>query len=433
MRRLYFAVAFTGGVIFAAQAQTMVTFNKDVLPILQKNCQECHRLGEVAPMSLLTYKDARPWAKSIREEVSLGLMPPWHADPAHGSFLNDRRLSDADKDTIVKWVNGGSLEGDPADLPPMPTYAAGWLMGQPDVVLGMNEDYPVPADGTVEYKYFEIPTNFTEDKWLQAIEVRPGTRAVVHHVIVYARAPQPEPRPAAFKFAEGMDIPKNDDADAKKKAPVNDRPAPRRLGASIGGFAPGQLVREYQPGTGVRIPAGAVLVFQMHYTANGSATTDRTVVGLRFAKEKPKDEVRLSALVNGAFTIPAGAAKHRVDAELTTAQDVTLWSMLPHTHVRGIEWEYTVSYPDGRTDTILRVPKYDFNWQTDYIFKDPLHLPKGTKIHATAWYDNSVNNPSNPDPSVSERWGDQTWEEMMFTSLDYTLNMPSTTTADDRK
>ncbi len=394
------------------------TFSKDVAPVFYKNCANCHRPGEIAPMSLLTYKDARPWAKAIREKVATGAMPPWHADPAHGQFLNDRRLTDAEKETISKWVSAGAPEGNPLELPPPPHYADGWMMGEPDVVLGMNEDYPVPSGGTVEYKYFEVPTNFTEDTFIQAMEVRPGNRAVVHHVIVYARPPQPEPRPAVFKFAEGMELPKKGDAEK----PANDRPAPKRLGASAGGFAPGQFIRVFQPGTAVRVTAGSVLVFQMHYTANGTATTDRTRIGLKLAKEKPKDEVRMSALINGAFTIPSGATDHRVDAELTIVQDLTLWSMLPHTHVRGKRWEYSLTYPDGRTETILSVPKYDFNWQTDYIFKEPLKLPKGTKIHATAWYDNSKNNASNPDSSVDVRWGDQTWEEMMFTALDYTVS-----------
>jgi hypothetical protein len=188
------------------------TFSKDVAPILYKNCTNCHRPGEIAPMSLLTYKDARPWARSIREKVALGEMPPWHADPSHGQFLNDRRLNDAEKDTILKWAAAGAAEGNPADLPPLPTYAAGWMMGEPDLVLGMNEDYPIPASGTIEYKYFEVPTNFTEDRYIQAMEVRAGNRAVVHHVIVFARPPKPEPRQPVFKFADGMAVPKRDPA-----------------------------------------------------------------------------------------------------------------------------------------------------------------------------------------------------------------------------
>jgi hypothetical protein len=413
------------------------TFSRDIAPIFYKNCTNCHRPGEIGPMSLLTYKDARPWAKSIREKVSVGDMPPWHADPAHGQFANDRRLSAADKDVIISWVNAGAPEGNPADLPTQPQYADGWMIGQPDLVVAMNEDYPVPASGTVEYKYFEIPTNFTEDMWVQGIEMVPGNRSVVHHVIVFARAPAPAKpavkQPPVFKFAPGMDQPENPELDAKKKAPQNDRPAPKPIGSYVGGFAPGQTVRIYEPGTAIRIPAGAVLVFQMHYTASGTATTDKTKVGFLFAKEPPKHEVKVTALVNQNFTIPSGASDYRVEAEMTLQRDITLWSMLPHTHVRGKRWEYEAIYPDGKVETILAVPKYDFNWQTDYVFKEPLKLPQGTKIHATAWYDNSSNNRSNPDPSADVRWGDQTWEEMQFTAFSYTAApAPPLPTAESR-
>jgi hypothetical protein len=437
------AVVLTAGVQGAQQTpeatRPVPTYTKDVAPILYKNCTTCHRPGEIAPMSLLTYKDARPWAKSIREEVASGMMPPWHADPAHGRFVNDRRLSDADKDTIVGWASAGAPEGDPADLPAAPKYADGWQIGQPDAIVSMAEDYPIPADGTVEYKYFSVPTTFGEDKWIQAIEVRPGSRAVVHHVILFARDPKPPaPRPAGeaaprptptFMFAEGMEEPKNPDVEAKKKAPLNDRPAPQRLGAFVGGFAPGQSQRVYAPGTGIRLPAGAILTFQMHYTTKGAAATDRTKIGFIFAKDRPAQEIRVTELSNRNFTIAAGAANQEIDADVTLQRDVTLWSMLPHTHVRGKRWEYQATYPDGRIETILAVPKYDFNWQTEYVFKEPLKLPKGTKIHASAWYDNSANNPSNPDPSADVRWGDQTWEEMQFTALAYTIDAPVATTA----
>jgi len=409
------------------------TFSRDVAPILYQSCTSCHRPGEIGPMPLLTYKDVRPWARAIRDRVAAGTMPPRHADPAHGEFANDRRLSDRDRNTIVEWVNAGSPEGDPSALPPAPTYADGWQIGQPDAVFTMAEDYAIPAGGTVEYKYFQIQTNFTEDKWIRAVESRPGNRAVVHHVIVFARDPKPAPKATAsaqagpkpaptFMFAEGMDEPENADAEAKKKAPLNDRPAPKQLGAYLGGFAPGQSVRVYAPGTAVRLPAGAVLTLQMHYTTSGTATTDRTKIGVLFASEPPAREVKITALVNQNFTIPAGAASHRVDADVTLTRDVTVWSMLPHTHVRGRRWEYQATYPDGRSETILAVPKYDFNWQTEYVFKEPLKLPKGTKIHSSAWYDNSANNKSNPDPAADVHWGDQTWEEMQFTAIAYTVD-----------
>jgi hypothetical protein len=433
-----------------AAPQAAPTFSKDVAPILYKNCTNCHRPGEIAPMSLLTYSDARPWAKSIATRVARGTMPPWHADPAHGEFLNDRRLSDADKDTIAKWVAADAPEGAAADLPAQPKYAEGWMIGQPDVVLSMQEDYPIPASGEVKYQYFEVPTNFTEDKWIQAFEVRPGNRATVHHVIVYTRPPaqprptqtaqtaaaQPAPRPAPlFEFAENMEIPagqtggKQLPPEERKPAGPNDRPMPKTLGPSVGAYVPGMPLRVYPEGTATRLRAGSTLIFQMHYTPTGKATTDRTSIGLIFAKAPPKIELRGTVLANGALHIPAGAADQRVDAEMTINQNISLWSVLPHTHVRGKRWEYQAIYPDGRTETILSVPKYDFDWQTDYIYKQPLKLPKGTKIHATAWYDNSANNPSNPDPTKDVWWGDQTWEEMMFTGLSYSIDPPPAATA----
>ena len=434
----------------APTASATPTFAKEVAPIFYENCTNCHRPGEIAPMSLLTFKDARPWAKAIAAQVSKGTMPPWHADPAHGEFLNDRRLRQAEKDTLVKWANAGAPEGKASDLPAAPTYATEWTIGQPDAVFAMSEDYPIPAEGTIAYQYFEVPTNLTEDKWIQAMEVRAGNPSVLHHVIVYARTPPPAapaappaaatttaqagPRPApVFIFKPGTGIPPGQSGGTPNpdaKPGPNDRPAPRRMGPTIGGFAPGQFMRVYQEGTAMKLPAGSTLILQSHYTANGKATTDRTRIAVKYAKSRPQTEVRFGSLINGGFTIPAGAPEHRVDAEMTLGQDVTMWSMLPHTHVRGVRWTYEAIYPDGRKETILSVPKYDFNWQTDYVFKQPLKLPKGTTLHATAWYDNSKNNKSNPDPTKDVRWGDQTWEEMMFTGLTFSIDaMPVSTTA----
>jgi hypothetical protein len=431
----------------AAASTSVPTFSRDVAPIFYKNCTNCHRRGEIAPMSLLTFKEARPWAKSIATQVAKGAMPPWHADPAHGQFLNDRSLSQAEKDTIVTWANAGAPEGNPSDLPAAPSHTTGWSIGQPDAVFSMKERYPIPAEGTIAYQYFEIPTTFTEDKWIQAMEVRAGNPSVLHHVLVYARAPQPAtpaappaasaapalPRPApVFIFDRTTaSIPPGQSGGpeaAEPKAPgPNDRPAPRRMGPTVGGFAPGQFRRVYQEGTAMKLPAGATLILQSHYTANGKATSDRTRIGVKFASARPPTEVRFASLINGVFVIPAGAPDHRVDAEMTIGQDITLWSLLPHTHVRGVRWKYDATYPDGRTETILSVPKYDFNWQTDYVFKQPLKLPKGTKIHATAWYDNSKNNKANPDPTKDVRWGDQTWEEMMYSGMTFSVDAPTRT------
>jgi len=426
-------------------AATTPTFTKDVAPIFYKNCTVCHRPGAIAPMSLLTYADARPWTRSIATNVTRGTMPPWHADPAHGEFLNDRRLSQADKDTIVNWVSAGAPEGNAADLPAQPVYPDGWAIGKPDAIFALAEDYPVAASGTIDYKYFEVPTNFTEDKWIQAFEVKPGDPSVVHHVIVYARppqrprpaaaanaapggapangaAPQPQRRQAPFTFAPNMEEPDEVKAAAAHETVPNDRPAPDAgTGMFVGGYTPGQSVRVFQPGSALRLPAGSTIVFQMHYTANGKASHDRSRIGFVFANEAPKQEAIIGALVNQNFTLPAGAANTKIDAEMTLNTDMILWSLLPHTHVRGRRWEIDAKYPDGRSEVILSVPNYDFNWQTDYIFKQPLKLPKGTVLHSSAWYDNSAANKSNPDSKVDVHWGEQTWEEMQFTAFTFTL------------
>jgi hypothetical protein len=418
------------------------TYSKDVAPILYAHCTTCHRPGEIAPMSLLTYKDARPWVRSIGTRVSAGTMPPWHADPAYGEFVNDRRLAATEKDTILRWVAVGGPEGNPADLPAPPTYTDGWTIGQPDLVLSMQEDYPLPASGVIAYQYFEVPTNLTEDRWIQAFEVRPGNRAAVHHVIVYAQpqaapapapapaptdtqggAPAPRPRPEpAIIFADNMDVPAGQTGgpplpdDQKKPLGPNDRPAPR-LGPPVGGYVPGNGERIYPAGTATRIAKGSTLVFQMHYTTSGTPTTDRTKIGLIFAKTPPQTPLVGAVLANGGLHIAAGDPNARVDAEMTINRDMWLWSLLPHTHVRGKRWIYEATFPDGSKQTLLSVPNYDFDWQTDYVYKEPIKLPKGTIVHATAWYDNSVANKSNPDPTKDVWWGDQTFEEMMFTGL----------------
>jgi mono/diheme cytochrome c family protein len=425
-----------------SQAQTSSsapTFSKDVAPIFFANCTTCHRPGEIAPMSLLTYKDARPWARSIANAVKNGAMPPWHADPAIGHFSNERRLTEAQKTTIARWVEAGAPEGDPKDLPASPQYTQGWRIGKPDVVLEMQEDYPIPATGEIPYLYFEVPANFDEDRWVQAWEMRPGNPAVVHHVIVFVKPPQPPGQPAQgapgaagrpqqqplITFAEGMDIPAGQtggpDLPEGERKPTfpNYRPRPRGVAGSIGGYVPGNSTRVFAGGTAIRLPKGSSLVFQMHYTTTGKETTDRTKMGLIFSKEPPKMPLSGTALVNGGLHIPAGAPDHRVDAEMTINRDLLLFSMTPHTHVRGKKWYYEVIYPDGRKEPLLSVPNYDFEWQHEYQFTQPLKLPAGTKVRASAWYDNSKANKSNPDPTKDVWWGDQTWEEMMFTSFTF--------------
>jgi hypothetical protein len=432
-----FTVVPTFGVAALAAAQppspAVPTFNKDVAPILYAQCTTCHRQGEVAPMSLRTYAEARPWARAIATQVKNGTMPPWHADPAIGHFANERRLTAEQKTTIARWVDAGAPEGAAADLPAAPRYTAGWNIGQPDAVLEMQEDYPIPATGDVPYVYFEVPANYAEDRWVKAWEVRPGTPAVVHHVIVYLRPPEAPAAPAGaparprprgvVTFADGMDIPPGQTGgdplpdSERRPAYAHARPRPRGTAGSLGGFVPGNGMKIYPAGTAMRLPKGTSLVFQMHYTTIGKATTDRTRMGLVFAKEPPAMALGGTALVNGALHIPAGAARHRVDAEMTLNRDVLLFSMTPHTHVRGVGWRYDAVLPDGTTKPLLSVPNYDFDWQHEYQFATPVELPAGTRVTASAWYDNSTANKSNPDATKDVWWGDQTWEEMMFTSF----------------
>jgi hypothetical protein len=399
MRALGTALVFAVGCA-AAPNVANVTFNKEVLPILQKRCQDCHRPGEAAPMSLMNYQDARPWAKAIRQAVVTKKMPPWFADPHVGKFSNDRSLSQAEIDTLVAWVDGGGQEGNPKDAPAPRQFVEGWNIGKPDLVLQMPNAFDVPATGTVEYQYVRIPTNLTEDKWIQATEVRPGDRAVMHHVITYIREPN----------STWM-------ADAQPGVPfVPKRGAGGFLASGgLGSYVPGQVIPPADtPHRAILLKAGSDIVFQLHYTPNGKATTDKTRIGIIFAKEPPAQKVvgGNSALLR--FAIPPGDPDYKLQSSSTMQWDCELISMMPHAHLRGKAFEYRIVRPDGETETVLKVPHYDFNWQLTYYLEKPIHLTKGTKVEVIAWYDNSPNNPYNPDPTKEVHWGEQTSEEMMM-------------------
>lgn len=387
----------------SAGSKSEVTFSKDIAPIFYKNCAYCHRPGEIAPMSLLTYKDARPWAKSIREKVVDGTMPPWHADFRYGSFKNDRRLSKTESDTIIAWVDEGAKEGNPKDLPPAPRFTEGWQIGKPDVVLSMAQEYIVPAEGVINYQYFLVPTRFTEDRWIQAAEVRPGNRAVVHHVIVFVVAP-----------------------DALKQ-----RLSLFRDGSIEGlvGTAPGEEPMILPDGVGRLVKAGSILVFQMHYTPNGTAQKDRTSVGIIFSRKPIDKAVAGGAAMNRRFAIPPGDDNYAVQSSYTFREDSHILNLMPHMHLRGKDFEYRLVYPDGTSKIILSVPRYDFNWQTRYEFKDPVAAPKGSRLECVAHFDNSSKNKWNPDPAKTVRWGPQTWEEMMIGFVGFTLDNQSLKTS----
>ncbi len=392
VRMLCLAISAT--VVFAAFTLTAssnegksgaVTFTKDVAPILFNSCAECHRPSGIAPMSLMSYKDVRPWAKSVRERVVDRSMPPWFADPKHGEFANNPSLSQAEINTIVAWVDAGAPKGDDKDLPPAPKFVEGWTIGTPDVVLSMREEYSVPAEGVIPYRYYVIPTNFTEDKWVQAVEIKPGDRRVVHHVIA-----------SLTEAGAG-------ESDARQG----------RVGG-LGGITPNKTGIVYPPGTARLVRKGSNIVLQMHYTTMGEAAKDRTSVGLIFTKEPPKRVLGGGNALNVRFVIPPGAPSHEVRSTTTFKEDTYLYALMPHMHVRGKDFTYTVVYPDGRSEIVLHVPNYNFNWQLTYQLKKPLFLPKGTRLDCVAHFDNSTRNKFNPDPTKEVRWGDQTWEEMMI-------------------
>jgi hypothetical protein len=398
------------------------TYTKDVAPILFKNCTACHRPGEIAPMSLLTYDDVRPHAKDIRDEVSDGNMPPWHAAAPKGTFLNERGLTDQEKETLLAWVRAGAPKGDMKDMPKAPTYPDGWSIGTPDVVLEMPESYKVPADGVIEYEYFYIPTNFTEAKWIQAIEIRPGNREVVHHALAFYRAtPDIKREPLLSPNRDQMVTPPRT---VKGTRPQQQLSVPSRLLAT---YAPGTNPQVMRPGTAIRLEPGGVIELQMHYTANGEASSDRTKIGFIFSKEASPREIRVSHFFNGKLLLPAGNPDTRVDADLTFVNDAIVWGIFPHTHVRGKKWEYVLELPDGTKKTVLSVPRYNFNWQTYYMFTEPLQVPKGSRLVSSAWYDNSAGNKSNPDSKIDVKWGDQTWEEMQYTGILFSPAVPATT------
>ncbi|HEY7156903.1 MAG TPA: thioredoxin family protein [Gemmataceae bacterium] len=377
------------------KAEGTVTYTKHVAPILQANCQECHRPGQVAPMSLLSYKDALGWAEAIREVIEEKRMPPWYADPEYGHFSNDRSLSKEDRDTLLTWIKQSCPKGDERDLPPARRFSTDWTIGKPDVVFSMSKEFNIPAKGGkngIRYQYFAVQTNFEEDRWIQAAEARPGNRAVVHHILVYIREPGKE----------------------------RQRIRPDGIGDGLlVAYAPGELPAVFAPGTAKKVPKGATLLFQLHYTPNGIEQKDRSSVGLIFAKQTPKYEVFTRAVAQQRFAIPPGDDNHEVKSATVFSDDVRLMSLMPHMHLRGKDFEYRVTYPDGKSDILLRVPRYDFNWQSHYRLTKPLDLPPGTRLECTAHFDNSADNFNNPDARQRVFWGEQTWEEMMIGFVDY--------------
>ncbi len=384
-------------------------FYRDVLPILQRHCQPCHRRGEIAPMPLVTYGEARKWAREILELTRQKKMPPWLADPRYGSFANDPSLTEEDIETLSAWAGNGTPAGDRREAPPAPQWVTGWNIPQPDLVVKMPKEVSIPAEGDVEYTYEIVPTGFTSDEWVQMSEVRPSSREHVHHAVVYIRPPGSRwlrHAPAGVPFT------------ASSLADPQDRRDEMETDSDmLLVYAPGSSPEHWPDGMAKFVPAGSDLVFQMHYTTNGHPARDRTAVGIVFAKEPPRQRVLTLQLNNRHFIIPPGASDYRVEAWGTLPNDATLLSFFPHMHLRGKRFEYDIVDAGGRVKKLL-VVNWDFHWQMSYILTRPRFLKAGTKIVAVAWFDNSKNNPHNPDPSRVVTWGDQTYDEMMVGFFD---------------
>ena len=376
------------------QAALPLTYHTRIERIVQQNCVECHHKGGVGPFVLDTYEAVAGRKAAIRRVVEGGTMPPWFAAPPakgeHTPWANDRSLTASDKADLLAWLGGDLKKGDPADAPLPRTFESGWLIGKPDAVFQAPKPIAVKAEGTMPYQHASVQTDYDDDRWVQAIEVRPTAREVVHHVLVFA-----DPK--------GM----------------------RRGGEAEGFFAvyvPGNSTLIYPEGYAKKLPKGTSLRFQIHYTPNGKATEDQPSIGLVFAKGPPRNEVRVTGLVNGQFAIPAGADNHKIEARMPYVPfDVKVLAFFPHAHLRGKAARYEVKTANEPTKMLLDVPHYDFNWQLTYRYAEPVRVPAGSVLTYTAWYDNSDKNPANPDPKRVVHWGQQTYEEMHLGYLEFVI------------
>ncbi len=380
-----------------------LTYHARIERIIQANCVECHRSGGVSPFSLTTYDEVVANKAMLKRVVNAGTMPPWFAVVAkteHSPFANDRSLTESDKNDLITWLSGDLKKGDAADAPLPRSFESGWLIGKPDVVYQLPKPIAIKAEGTMPYQNVRVDTDFDEDRWVQALEVQPSAREVVHHVLVFAGA-----RGGRISAGEASGY--------------------------FAAYVPGNNTLIYPDGYAKKLPKKATLLFQIHYTPNGKATTDQTRLGLVFAKEAPRHEVLVAGIANATFQIPAGADNHQISARIPVPFDAKVLALFPHAHLRGKAARYEVKSPDGKTEQILNVPRYDFNWQLQYRFTEPVSLSKGSTITYTAWYDNSDKNPANPDPKKNVRWGQQTHEEMHLGYVEYVIDSGSSGSAKD--
>ena len=395
------------------------TFYRDVLPILQRHCQSCHRAGSIAPMPFEIYEQTRPFAAAIRQAVEARSMPPWFADPVIGKFANDPSLSGAEIETLATWSQANAPAGDKKDAPLPLHWAESWTIPKPDLILTMPKAVSLPASGDVEYTYEIVPTHFAEDRWVQMAEVLPRLRSNVHHAVVYIRPPDSRwlrHAPVGIPFT------------ASSLTDPDDRSGAHWTDSDILlVYAPGSLPDAWPAEMAKLIPAGSDLVFQMHYTTNGRAVSDQTAVGLIFSKQPPRQRVLTLQLTNDHFVIPPGDPDFRVEARGTLPNDATLLGFMPHMHLRGKRFEYNIIHenrnhnsdgqPPYEIEPLLSV-NYHFHWQMSYRLAQPRFLKAGTELQAVAWYDNSVKNAHNPDPAAEVRWGEQTYDEMMVGFFD---------------
>ncbi len=418
------------GRVRKANEKSEVTYSNQIARIFQSHCLECHRPGRIGPFEMTSYEEVVGWGEMIREVVDLGRMPPWHADPQHGKFANDMRLSDTDKQLIKTWVDNGCPQGDPKNLPAPRQFVDGWEIGEPDQVVYMRaEPVDVPAEGVIDYHHYIADPGWTEDKWIAAAEAKPSSLDTVHHILVFIQPPGADSQ-RATAGADGGPAAQNDSAD---DASGKERKGQRRggfggrrnRGGEGVGIGSGSLIAGYAPGmnpmfasdgtTAMRVKAGSKLIFQVHYTPNGTPAKDRSYVGFKFADPaKVKYAARSTSVVNALFSIPPGNENYEATAETSFESNTLITCFTPHMHTRGKSFRYDVTYPDGKQEVLLKVPAYDFNWQTTYHLSEPKLMPKGTKLLCTAHWDNSEGNLSNPDPTKTVTWGSQTFEEMMI-------------------
>jgi peroxiredoxin len=378
----------------SGSSKSAVTYARHIAPVLQRHCVKCHQAGSIAPFALTSYADAAGWADTIREVIEEQRMPPWHANPKYGTFANDARLPDKEKKLVYQWVEAGAPEGDPRDLPKPGKTGQGWRIPRPDLVIQLPKPFKVPAEGTVPYQYFVVDPGLKEDKWIQASEARPGNRSVVHHLVVFAL-----PRGHRGPVRAG-DLGTNFVAGGGQGTP------PMVFGKDRAKF----------------LQAGSKLAFEVHYTPNGTAQTDRSQVGFVFADPKTvRKEVKSDAVLNTRFRIPAGARDHRIEATYKFGQDTILYSLMPHMHLRGKSFRFEAVYPDRRSEILLDVPQYSFDWQNFYVLAKPKLMPEGTVLRCEAHFDNSARNRSNPDPKATVHFGLQTQDEMMVGYFDMAL------------